>query len=52
MKKELKITIIILIMLSILGYGVFRILNGPSISMKDKRDIKNCIIVNDVRQKK
>lgn len=43
MKKELKITIIILIMLSILGYGVFRILNGPSISMKDKRDIKNYV---------
>ena len=40
MKKGLKITIIILIVLSILGYGVFRVFYGPSVSMKDKREIK------------
>lgn len=39
MKKGLKILVIILIGLSILGYGVFRVFHGPSVSLIDKREI-------------
>ena len=43
MKKGSKITIIILIAALILGYGIFRIFNGPSVSIKEKREIKNYV---------
>lgn len=43
MKKGLKITIIILIVLLIIGYGAFRVINGPNVSIKDKIDVKNYV---------
>ena len=45
MKKGIKITIIILIILSLLGYGGYRLLNGPSVNMLDKKEIKNMLKV-------
>ena len=41
MKKGLKIIIIILIIIILIGYGGYRILSGPSVSIKDKIEIKN-----------
>ncbi len=43
MKKGLKITIIILIILSLLGYVGYRLLNGPSVNMRDKKEIKKYV---------
>lgn len=43
MKKVLKITIIMLIILSIVGYGGYRIFNGPSVNRKEKEKIKKYV---------
>ena len=43
MKKVLKIIIIIIIILSIVGYVGYRILSGPSVSRKEKIEIKKYV---------
>lgn len=40
MKKSLKIIVIILIILSLIGYGGYRILKGPAVSIKEKIKVK------------
>lgn len=40
MKKQLKIIVIILIILSLIVYGVYRILSGPTVSIKEKIEVK------------
>ena len=42
-KKALKIIIIIIIILSLVGYGIYRIFSGPSVSIKEKAEIKNML---------
>lgn len=43
MKKVLKIIIIILIISSLVGYGGYRILCGPSVNIKEKIEIKKYV---------
>lgn len=43
MKKALKIIIIILIILSLVGYVGYKILSGPSVSIKEKIEIKKYV---------
>ncbi len=43
MKKVLKIVIILLIILSLIGYGGYKILSGPSVSIKEKTEIEKYV---------
>ena len=43
MKKVLKIIIIVLIILLLVAYGGYRILSGPSVSIKEKIEIKKYV---------
>ena len=43
MKKRNKIVIVVLVILVLLSFGVRRIIYGPSVSLKEKAEVKNYV---------